>query len=225
MKKTKIRVAIIVTLSVIAIALGVIAFLPPKESIEIIDVPVSTPEVVFIDIIPTPSPTPPQMPVSTLEESEVAAVLTPIPEATMKPESTTNISGAFALRIGSSTIQIAYGVDESTLKKTPGWLDTSARPGEEGVCVIYGHRNRNHLKVLKDVETGDAINITVPDGKRINYIIESIEIIDSDEKLQIPTVTGSYLLLATCYPFYYSGQAPQQYVVFAHKANGSNTIL
>ena len=48
---------------------------------------------------------------------------------------------------------------ESTLDKSPGWLTTSVLPGEDGMCVVYGHRNRNHLKVLEKVERGDTITV------------------------------------------------------------------
>ena len=38
------------------------------------------------------------------------------------------------------------------------------------------------------------------------------------EPLRIPTLDGAHLMLVTCYPFYYSGHAPQKYVVLASKA-------
>ena len=55
-------------------------------------------------------------------------------------------------------------MSEATLEKTPGWLNTSVSPGEEGVCVVYGHLNRNHLQILKDVTYGETINVTMPNG-------------------------------------------------------------
>lgn len=53
----------------------------------------------------------------------------------------------FTLNILSDTISVAYGVEEATLKKTPGWLSTSALPGKEGMCVVYGHRNSYEEKI------------------------------------------------------------------------------
>ena len=104
-------------------------------------------------------------------------------------------------------------MDDETLEKTPGWLETSAMPGEEGTYVIFGHRNRNHLKLLKDVELGDAIKIK-SQGIEYSYIIESISILENDEQLTIPAATGKHLLISTCYPFYYSGSAPQKFVLW-----------
>ena len=105
-------------------------------------------------------------------------------------------------------------MDDETLEKTPGWLETSAMPGEEGTCVIFGHRNRNHLKLLKDVKLGDTIKIK-SQGIEYSYIIESISILENDAQLTIPAATGKHLLISTCYPFYYSGSAPQKIVVLA----------
>ena len=106
-------------------------------------------------------------------------------------------------------------VDEKALEQSPGWLNSSAKPGQEGVCVVYGHRNRNHLQVLKDVSYGDKILVSMPDGKTYTYVIESTEILESNDDLRIPTIEGKHLMLTTCYPFYYTGHAPKKYVVIA----------
>ena len=79
----------------------------------------------------------------------------------------------FTLFVEDASVNIAYGVDEDTLEDTPGWLETSALPGEEGTCVIFGHRNRKHLKILKDVKLGETITIKY-EGVDYSYLIESI---------------------------------------------------
>lgn len=45
--------------------------------------------------------------------------------------------------------------------------------------------------------------------------IYTISILENDEQLTIPAATGKHLLISTCYPFYYSGSAPQKIVVLA----------
>ena len=185
MKNIKIRVAIIATLSVIAIVLGVIAFMPAKEQAKPVTIPTYTPEIIEFKLVTTLSPTPPPMPTET-PISEAIEEVQPTPEPTkapmVQPDKSIKVTGAFALGIDGSTVQVAYGVEEKTLEKSPGWLDTSASPGEEVVCVVYGHRNRNHLKVLKNVEVGETITVTMPKGRAFSYIIESIEILDSMEE-------------------------------------------
>ena len=69
------------------------------------------------------------------------------------------------------------------------------------------------------MDYGDPILVTMPDGKTHTYIIESTEILETDEDLRIPTIEGKHLMLTTCYPFYYSGHAPKKYVVLATLEN------
>lgn len=109
---------------------------------------------------------------------------------------------------------MAYGVEESTLKKTPGWLTTSVLPGENGMCVVYGHRNRNHLKILEKVTVGDIITAT-KDGIAYTYAVLDVAIYESTSDWRLPTLDRSTLVLVTCYPFRYSGHAPGKYMVIA----------
>lgn len=214
-KKNKVRVAIIAALLGIVIILGVIIFTSatPKEP-NLVDIePVQTSEVKEIQIEPTPSPEPPATPTPV---PEPVSTEEPISTETSKPNKTykEDPTDAFSLVVGNSQIGIAYGVDEATLDKSPGWIENSAFPGEEGVCVIYGHRNRNHLRALKDVEIGDVLTLKTASGS-FTYTVETIEILDKNEALTIPVVDGKCLMISTCYPFYYSGSAPEKYVLIA----------
>ena len=87
------------------------------------------------------------------------------------------------------------------------------------MCVVYGHRNRNHLKVLEDVVGGDTITVTMDDGTVYTYTISDITIYENTEDLSLPVMEGKTLVLVTCYPFRYSGHAPGKYVVTAHKSS------
>ena len=69
--------------------------------------------------------------------------------------------------------------------------------------------------MLEKTDYGDAITVTAQGGAQYAYKIESIEIVESDAELRIPTLDGKNLMLVTCYPFYYSGNAPKKYVVLA----------
>lgn len=215
MKHNIVRIIIIVVLLAIAIVLGIIAFRPVPEPNLVPINPVSTPEVVDIEIIPTPSPEPPAPTFEALpEETPIVEEVTESVEESYTPSKKKDTNAAFFLVINDEKVNIARGVDESTLKKTPGWLESSAEPGEEGVCVVYGHRNRNHLRAVKGIELGDSITVETADGSYA-YVVDTIRIMNADEKLTIPTMDGKHLMLSTCYPFHYSGRAPQKYVVFA----------
>lgn len=216
MKHNIVRIIIIVVLLAVAVVLGIIAFKPVTEPNLVPIKPVSTPEVVDIEIIPTPSPEPPAPTIEVLlEETPIVEEVTENVEESHTPSKKKDTNAAFFLVINDEKVNIARGVDEATLKKTPGWLESSAEPGEEGVCVVYGHRNRNHLRVLKGVELGDSITVETADGS-YTYVVDTIRIMDADEELTIPTMEGKHLMLSTCYPFYYSGKAPQKYVVVAN---------
>ena len=178
---------------------------------------------VFVEIKPMPTPKATNM-ISSTPLPSPAAVLqsSPTPEATLQPVYTPTATPAsmqggrafFTLSILNATISVAYGVEESTLKKTPGWLTTSVLPGENGMCVVYGHRNRNHLKVLEKVTVGDAITAT-KDGIAYTYAVSDVAIYESTSDWRLPTLDGSTLELVTCHPFRYSGHAPGKYMVTA----------
>lgn len=110
---------------------------------------------------------------------------------------------------------MANGVDEATLNKTPGWLLSSAAPGSDGMCVVYGHRNRTHLRVLENVKLGDEITVTMPHGTQYRYTVSGLDIFEDTSELRLSAREGKSLVLVTCWPFRYSGSAPGKYVVTA----------
>ena len=119
------------------------------------------------------------------------------------------------LTIGRKEIPIAADVDEHTLATSPGWLPDSSLPGEDGMCVILGHRNHKHLRPLGKVEIGDEIIFTYPNGKVVVYSVSEITIFENTADWRLPSAEGDILVLVTCYPFRYSGNAPGKYMVIA----------
>lgn len=176
----------------------------------------------FVEIKPIPTPKATNVISSPPLPSPAAALPSPTPEATLQPTCPPAATPApvqdgkafFTLSILNDTISVAYGVEESTLKKTPGWLTTSVLPGENGMCVVYGHRNRNHLKILEKVTVGDIITAT-KDGIAYTYAVSDVAIYESTSDWRLPTLDRSTLVLVTCYPFRYSGHAPGKYMVIA----------
>lgn len=205
------RAALIAALSILAAIIG-IALSMQHENGD-----------VFVEIKPIPTPKATNMISSTPLPSHAAVLQSsPTPEATLQPTYPSAATPApvqggkafFTLSILNDTISVAYGVEESTLKKTPGWLTTSVLPGESGMCVVYGHRNRNHLKILEKVTVGDTITAT-KDGIAYTYTVSDIVIYENTSDWRLPTLDGSTLVLVTWYPFRYSGHAPGKYMVIA----------
>ncbi len=211
---TKLQITALAVLSTIVVALAIAAFATANSlsseplTANTSTIPTTTPEIVKIELagatdVPAsiPAPTPTQ------ESTETPAV-------TKTPSQTREGDGLFTLNILGDEISVAYGVEESTLEKTPGWLTSSVLPGQDGMCVVYGHRNRNHLKILEKVQRGDAITVTM-DGATYTYTVSDVTIYESTSDLRLPTVDGKTLVLVTCYPFQYSGHAPGKCVVLS----------
>lgn len=208
-KENRKRTAVIVVLSIIAILLGIFAFSEKRDT-----------EIQSIDIVPVTTPTP-----AATDTISQAPTLTPqnspswiLPEKTTSPiELSNEIENGdfFTLIIEGKNVSVAYGVDEDTLDKTPGWLPSSAMPGQDGMCVVYGHRNRTHLRVLEKVELGDTITVTMKDKTVYTYTVSDIKIYETTAEFKLPATDGKALMLATCYPFRYSGNAPGKYVITA----------
>ena len=204
------RAAFIAALSILAAIIGIALSVQHEDGD------------VFVEIKPIPTPKATNVLSSTSLPSPAAALPSPTPEATLQPVYPPAATPApaqdgnafFTLSILNDTISVAYGVGENTLEKTPGWLTTSALPGEDGMCVVYGHRNRNHLKVLEKVSEGDTITAT-KDSIVYTYAVSDVAIYESTSDWRLPTLDGSTLVLVTCYPFRYSGHAPGKYMVAA----------
>ena len=104
-------------------------------------------------------------------------------------------------------------VYKNTLKHNIGWLPSSSLPGEDGICVLMGHRD-THFRILQHLKVGYEIIVEQLYSKFI-YKVYKFEIVNSDSELRFDALADSSLVLVTCYPFYYSGQAPQKYIVYA----------
>ena len=239
MTKAQKLILIVLTINAVLLGFGLIVLYRyvgehPQQAAEPTEIPVH-----YIEIEPTPSASPnPTLPVIEIripapDESPSATAYpvidepvytaTPTPEhayvylptaaPAVTPVPSVPSGMAFILSILGKVVNVANNVDEDTLEKHPGWLPTSAKPGQEGVCVVYGHRNRNHLLILKEIEVGDEIEVVTSSGKVYTYVVEKTEILDTDTAMRIPTIEGKHMILMTCYPFYYTGHAPQKFVV------------
>lgn len=203
-KRTILRAAIIAALALTAIVLGWLCFGADGPAVVEIEAPMQASQ--------TPGITKP-----TATSSPISTEVEPI-ESTEREEApdvnlVTDRLGT--LTIGRTEIPIASNVDESTLEKSPGWMPDSALPGNDGMCVILGHRNRKHLRPLEKVELGDTISFTYPDGRTASYTVTETIIYENTAEWRLPSAVGDTLVLVTCWPFRYSGNAPGKYMVFA----------
>lgn len=206
-KQSIFQTLLLTVLAISAIALGWLCFDSKVTATEEDYVPLCATET---PIVRTPAPCAASVPVETeaardSKHEQVADHSTPFPM--------THCLGT--LTIGRKEISIAADVDEQTLATSPGWLPDSSLPGEDGMCVILGHRNRKHLRPLEKVEIGDEIFFTYPNEKVVVYRVSEITIFESTADWRLPSAEEDMLVLVTCYPFRYSGSAPGKYMVIA----------
>ncbi|MFZ3591227.1 class D sortase [Bacillus sp. DJP31] len=109
---------------------------------------------------------------------------------------------------------IIEGTDEDELEKGVGHFAGSAYPTQNDQIVLSGHRDTVFRK-MKDIEIGDIITVKLPYGD-FSYKIESTKIVDAEDRTIIKsTAPDEVLVVSTCYPFNFVGDAPERFVVFA----------
>jgi sortase A len=110
-------------------------------------------------------------------------------------------------------VPILEGTDDLSLNRAVGHIAGTPRPGQNGNVGIAGHRD-GFFRGLKDVSTGDTIEIVTPDNVT-RYVIDEITVVDPTNVSVLAPRTQPSITLVTCYPFYFIGSAPQRYIVQA----------
>ena len=116
-------------------------------------------------------------------------------------------------RIGASTIVLA-GSSGQALAFGPGHVEWTADAGERGTAVYAAHRD-THFRFLKDVRTGDEIEVTRRDGKKFRYRADLSSVVRFDAPGIDPRADGYELVLSTCWPFDAITSGPERYLVHA----------
>jgi sortase A len=110
-------------------------------------------------------------------------------------------------------VPVFEGTGELTLNSGAGWIEGTARPGEEGNIGIAGHRD-SFFRVLKDAKVGDVIELSTL-KETATYVIDQVETVDPKDVSVLGPRPSPSLTLVTCYPFYFVGPAPQRFIVHA----------
>ena len=112
-------------------------------------------------------------------------------------------------------VPVFDGTDDLTLNRGAGRIIGTARIGanKNGNIGIASHRD-GFFRGLKDVENGDTVDLVLPNEPR-RFAIDKIQIVDPSDVSVLESGPVPSLTLVTCYPFYFSGSAPQRYIVHA----------
>jgi len=110
-------------------------------------------------------------------------------------------------------VPVLEGTDEWTLNRGVGHIEGTARPGTDGNAGIAGHRD-GFFRALKDVQSGDLIDLETPIGVD-HYRIERSWIVAPEDVSVLAPTDAAAITMVTCYPFYFVGSAPQRFIVRA----------
>lgn len=118
-------------------------------------------------------------------------------------------------------LAIIEGTDPDELEKGVGHFKGSFFPGENGQIVLSGHRD-TVFRRLGELKVGDLLTMQMPYGT-YQYEITNMKIVDEDDRSIITLQNEKEeLILTTCYPFHYIGNAPQRYIIYAKLKNPLN---
>ena len=125
------------------------------------------------------------------------------------------------LRIPRLNLEVPVydGTSDAVLDLAAGRIEDTALPGTPGNVGIAAHRD-GFFRVLKDLKEGDALVLDTPSATE-QYRVEWIRITTPDDVSVIDATPGPAVTLVGCYPFYYTGPAPQRFIVRAVPAAAS----
>ncbi len=116
-------------------------------------------------------------------------------------------------KLGKS-LPVVEGTDPNSLKKGVGHLSESVLPGQGEQIVLSGHRDTVFREFGK-IEIGDQYIVNTPYGS-YTYEIRETEIVSADDTTVIRKMGEEVLVVTTCYPFRYIGDAPDRFITYAY---------
>jgi sortase A len=146
------------------------------------------------------------------------------------PEKTNNQNYSLKIdKLGIDTpiVLDVDGADEEEYNKSlengVAHMKGTAKPGEDGNIVIFGHSSKNEkyhgdygeiFAGLNNLETGDEIKIVDSEGNEINYKVESKDIVLPSDISVLDQNNRNRLTLLTCWPI---GSNEKRLVIIAGK--------
>jgi sortase A len=122
--------------------------------------------------------------------------------------------GLLAIPKIKAELAIVEGTDPDDLEKGVGHYKGAYFPGDQGQIVLSGHRDTVFRK-LGELKIGDLLKMKMPYGS-YSYEIIDTKIVKSDDTSIITLQhEKEELILTTCYPFSYVGNAPKRYIIYA----------
>jgi sortase A len=123
-------------------------------------------------------------------------------------------SGILEIPKIDADLPIVEGTDADDLAKGVGHYKDSYYPDEHGQIVLSGHRD-TVFRRTGELKKGDRLNVILSYGT-FSYKIRHTKIVSRDDTSVITLQhEREELILTTCYPFSYIGNAPKRYIIYA----------
>ncbi|MEH7375621.1 class D sortase [Neobacillus drentensis] len=135
-----------------------------------------------------------------------------------KPPEMGETVGLLAIPKIKAELAIIEGTDPDDLEKGVGHYKGAYYPGEQGQIVLSGHRDTVFRK-LGELEIGDSLKMEMPYGSYAYEIIDTKIVKSDDTSIITLQHNKEELILTTCYPFSYIGNAPKRYIIYAKPKN------
>jgi len=119
---------------------------------------------------------------------------------------------------------VLKGTSGEAMAFGPGHMAGTPMPGQPGTSIFAAHRD-THFAFLKNVKSGDIIDVTTKDNKRHTYIVSYMEVVEASASGIDPHAGGEGLALVTCWPFGERNPGPLRYVVHAVPVERSSSAL
>ena len=140
--------------------------------------------------------------------AQLAQISAPVTE--VRPGGLVGMLDVPRLRLSTPVIE---GDDDRTLKRAVGHLPDTPLPWEAGNSALAGHRD-GLFRPLKDIQVGDEIRFRTS-AAQFRYRVTETAIVDPDDVSVLRGRARNTLTLITCYPFYFVGNAPRRFIVYA----------
>ncbi|MBT2727026.1 class D sortase [Bacillus sp. ISL-75] len=135
-----------------------------------------------------------------------------------KPPEMGETVGLLAIPKIKAELAIIEGTDPDDLEKGVGHYKGAYYPGDQGQIVLSGHRDTVFRK-LGELEIGDSLKLEMPYGSYTYEIIGTKIVKSNDTSIISLQHNKEELILTTCYPFSYIGNAPKRYIIYAKPKN------
>ncbi|WP_246092696.1 class D sortase [Terrilactibacillus laevilacticus] len=111
-------------------------------------------------------------------------------------------------------LPIVEGANPDDLAKGVGHVAGTSFPAMHDQIVLSGHRD-TVFRHVGELKKGDSLIVMLDYGE-FKYIIQRMKIVSSEDTSIIhSTKPHEELVLTTCYPFSYIGNAPKRYIIYA----------